>query len=96
MSTVEAFAWRALTLERCSFYSRQAAKAEHNLVEHVDAARQAGCSWEEIGTALGTSRQAAISRFARRVTHVDLREKSHPRRASLRAMNDWKDPRGAT
>ena len=34
------------------------------LDEFVDAARSAGCSWTEIGSTLGTSKQAAQQRFA--------------------------------
>ena len=39
--------------------------AEATLRQAVDAARAAGHTWQEIGTLLGTSRQAAFQRFGR-------------------------------
>jgi hypothetical protein len=39
--------------------------AEVDLREAVEAARQAGHTWQEIGDLLGTSRQAAFQRFGR-------------------------------
>jgi hypothetical protein len=38
--------------------------AERRLRAAVTAARDAGLSWEDVGDALGTSKQAAWSRFA--------------------------------
>jgi hypothetical protein len=42
-------------------------RAEAGLREAVDAAREAGHSWAEIGDVLGTTRQAAFQRFGRAV-----------------------------
>lgn len=39
--------------------------AEQVLGAVVDAARAAGCTWQQIGDALGTTRQAAFQRFGR-------------------------------
>lgn len=39
-------------------------RGDELLDQFVDAARAAGCSWNEIGCALGTSKQAAQQRFA--------------------------------
>jgi hypothetical protein len=38
-------------------------QADLALAAAVDAARAAGCTWQQIGDALGTSRQAAFQRF---------------------------------
>jgi hypothetical protein len=38
-------------------------RADLALAAAVDAARAAGCTWQQIGDALGTSRQAAFQRF---------------------------------
>jgi hypothetical protein len=35
------------------------------LRDQVGRARQAGCSWTEVGEALGTTKQAAWERFSR-------------------------------
>lgn len=40
-----------------------AAETERLLREAVAEAREAGATWEEIGQAVGTSRQAALRRF---------------------------------
>lgn len=42
-----------------------ASQADRTLETAVSAARAAGHSWEQIGDALGTSRQAAWERFRR-------------------------------
>jgi hypothetical protein len=42
-------------------------RADQQLAEAVDAARAAGCTWQQIGDVLGTSRQAAFQRFGRPV-----------------------------
>jgi hypothetical protein len=39
--------------------------AEEDLAAAVQRARDAGCTWAEIGAVLGTSRQAAFQRFGR-------------------------------
>lgn len=38
---------------------------EHNLRRTVVSARHGGCSWEQIGRALGMSRQSAWERFSK-------------------------------
>ncbi len=43
------------------------AEAEKALAAAVDAVRAAGGTWQDVGTALGTSRQAAFQRFGRPV-----------------------------
>lgn len=45
---------------------RNVAQAEDDLRKAVQAARDAGRSWALIGSALGTTRQAAFQRFGRR------------------------------
>lgn len=47
-----------------------AARADELTGYFVDAARRAGCSWKEIGSVLGVSKQAAQQRFV----PVDLAE----------------------
>ncbi len=42
-------------------------RADHVLAAAVDAAREAGGTWQQIGDALGTTRQAAFQRFGRPV-----------------------------
>jgi biotin operon repressor len=44
-------------------------QAERGLVNAVHLARRSGYSWQDIGEALGVSRQAAWQRFA----HLDRR-----------------------
>jgi len=48
---------------------REARRIEHALDkvmrDVVGRAREAGCSWTEVGEALGTSKQAAWERFSR-------------------------------
>ena len=41
----------------------QVERAEQLLFEAVDNARQAGCTWQEIGELFGVSRQAAQQRW---------------------------------
>lgn len=44
---------------------RQAEASDANQVHAIQEARLWGCSWQEIGEALGMTRQAAHKRFAR-------------------------------
>ena len=45
--------------------ARIAAEVEQDMQVYVSRARKLGHSWDEIGTALGISRQAAHKRFSR-------------------------------
>lgn len=54
-------AWRRLLVELDGLLD-QVARVEH---EAIQVLREAGATWEEIGEALGISRQAARSRFER-------------------------------
>lgn len=92
--SIEEIAMREVALTTCHFYSRQVERAELQLTEAVNSARRSGCSWIEIGIQLGTSHQAAINRFAKRVDRVDLRRRTSPRRAEVRALHGWKNPEG--
>src|SRR2546427_339677 len=54
----------SIALERCGQrQARLAQEARKRLDEYVRRARLAGASWQAIGTALGTTRQAAWERF---------------------------------
>ncbi|MEU0791332.1 DUF3887 domain-containing protein [Amycolatopsis sp. NPDC005961] len=60
---------------------RKVRAAEATLREAVEAAREAGHTWQEIGDLLGTSRQAAFQRFGRPVdpaTGVSMVELNPP------------------
>jgi hypothetical protein len=60
---------------------RRVRDAEATLRDAVDAAREAGHTWQEIGDLLGTSRQAAFQRFGRPVdpaTGVSMAELKLP------------------
>lgn len=59
--------------------------AEQDLVEAVQQARQAGDSWAMIGTALGTSRQAAYQRFGAGGNVVDIRREPTTKATPARA-----------
>lgn len=53
----------------------RAAAALHRLAErveatHVDAARRAGWSWEQIGDALGVTRQSVHAKYGKRARDV--------------------------
>jgi hypothetical protein len=56
---------RAAALVRLHGAVAVRAQADRVLAAAVDAVRAAGGTWQEIGTALGTSRQAAYQRFGR-------------------------------
>lgn len=56
----------AATLDRLSGAARAAAAAERSLDDAVAAARLAGHSWEQVGRAVGVTRQAAHARWAGR------------------------------
>ncbi len=58
---------RAAALVRLQSAVAVRAQADRVLAAAVDAVRAAGGTWQEIGTALGTSRQAAFQRFGRPV-----------------------------
>lgn len=94
--SLQEIALREVVLEQCAFYYRASLRAEDALLQHVDQARRYGCSWIAIADALETSHQNVISRFARKVTKVDLRSQDSPRRAEVRAAHGWKDPGDAT
>lgn len=47
--------------------ARLSDEVDEALVDAVSGLRRAGVSWDLIGTSLGTSRQAAQQRFARRI-----------------------------
>jgi hypothetical protein len=53
------------TLESVRAALRAVREAESRLRDAVDATREAGRTWAEIGEVLGTSRQAAFQRFGR-------------------------------
>jgi hypothetical protein len=73
-----------------------AARADEVTGYFVDAARTAGCSWAEIGSVLGVSKQAAQQRFVPvDLTGLGWNEKDRPmtdrlRRAIRRAHKDAK------
>lgn len=46
-------------------YAEMQSAFDRDLRAQVDAARSLGCSWQEIGDALGISRQAAHERFTK-------------------------------
>lgn len=94
--SIEVIALREVSLESCRFYAKQVARSEAHLLEHVDHARRSGCSWTEIGEALGVTHQNAIKRFGDKVTKVDLRAHDNPRRAEIRAAHGWKGQKDAT
>lgn len=48
-----------------------AEEGDHSLQRWVSATRRAGASWEQIGTALGVSRQAAQKRFGESFDEVE-------------------------
>ena len=50
-------------LRRIGLALRDTQTADRELRAAVQAARDAGCTWAEIGLTLGTSRQAAQARF---------------------------------
>ena len=52
-------------LETITSLCRESVRIEKALTESVMAARSAGHSWSEIGSALGSTKQAAWRRFAR-------------------------------
>jgi hypothetical protein len=56
--------WESQPLDAVAEASRAARAVEKLLRESVARARAQGCSWTEIGQALGTSRQSAWERFA--------------------------------
>lgn len=95
MTAEEELAWRRERLDAVRLFADRIEQEEKTLVRSVDRARSAGCTWAEIGGALGCSHQAAIKRFAKRVRPVDLRVKDHPRRAELREKHGWKEQAGA-
>lgn len=51
-------------LEALGYLHEATAALQLATAEVVGRARRAGCSWEDIGQALGTSRQAAHQRFS--------------------------------
>lgn len=50
-------------LERITQHNNQLEKLHKELAEAVSSARLAGATWQQIGTALGVSKQAASQRF---------------------------------
>lgn len=80
---------RSFVLETLSLYVKEVAALDRDLEEAVNIARQHGCSWAEIGTALGRTHQAVIARYSKRVKRVDLRVKDHPRRQEVREQHGW-------
>ena len=57
--------WRERPLSVVSGIAKGTKAMEAKLREAVNLAREQGASWDEIGKALGVSRQAAWERFAR-------------------------------
>jgi hypothetical protein len=58
--------WKRYPLGAVEGISRGISILEETLTEAVDAAREQGCSWAEIGEKLGVTRQAAWDRFSSR------------------------------
>ena len=56
---------RSATLTRVAALALEITEADDELVTAVAAARSAGCTWEQIGGAMGISKQAAHSRYAK-------------------------------
>ena len=78
--------------------ARMRAVADDALQQCVDRARAAGHTWQEIGDALGTSRQAAFQRFGKPVnprTGVPMTENLLPEadRRALEVLDAWKSGR---
>ena len=74
--------------------ARMRAVADDALQQCVDRARSAGHTWQEIGDALGTSRQAAFQRFGKPVnprTGVPMTENLLPDadRRALEVLEAW-------
>ena len=72
--------------------------ADYALQQCVDRARSAGHTWQEIGDALGTSRQAAFQRFGKPVnprTGVPMTENLLPEadRRALEVLDAWQSGR---
>ena len=74
--------------------ARMRAVADDALRQCVDRARSAGHTWQEVGDALGTSRQAAFQRFGKPVdprTGAPLTENPLPEadRRALEVLDAW-------
>lgn len=75
--------------------ARMRAVADSALQQCVDRARSAGHTWQEVGDALGTSRQAAFQRFGKPVnprTGAPMTENLLPEadRRALEVLDAWK------
>jgi hypothetical protein len=78
--------------------TRMRAVADHALQQCVDRAKAAGHTWQEIGDALGTSRQAAFQRFGKSVnprTGVEMTANLLPdaERRALEVLEAWRSGR---
>lgn len=65
---------KKLRLEEVMLAQHQLQEADKNLRAKVTAANNAGCSWAEIGRALGSARQTAWERFGKKSRPPDLNE----------------------
>lgn len=78
--------------------ARMRAVADAALAQCVERARAAGHTWQEVGDALGTSRQAAFQRFGRPVnprTGAEMPVNTLPdaERRALEVIEAWRDGR---
>ena len=66
--------WDSHPLEALRECAGVALALEKAMFETVSAAREAGCSWAEIGSALGVTKQTAWQRFAGSMRHPITRQ----------------------
>ena len=62
---------QSVALDRVTMTHRLAEAVDHNRIDSIRLARDTGASWEQIGRALGMTRQAAHKRYASLVGEVD-------------------------
>ena len=90
--SIEFEAMRDASLLRCQHVAKKARRLERELEDAVIEARRHSCSWQEIGDAVGLSRQGAQHRYGRFVPQLSLNTIDNPRRAYVRAQRGWKGP----
>ena len=78
-------------LDLIALASSTRAQSDNLMSAAILAARHAGCTWDQIGTALGTSRQAAQQAYSKHIIEPDTTQTGTPQRMLARPLTAFNE-----